>query len=201
MLKKINMHFNLRENSYHAVHSIFWVIYFKGKRKDGGGKSHGVKTRKGRDRRNEESDAWWHQVTQKCHGGEEHRLRKSGTEKESRHPIAKAALNIVSSPEGCDIFLQSLLAVLISLHMSWMKIEFVWKRGRYYWLYHCLLIVSVSVHLLVNVSASDFVYLCACVCVCASIVRTRANQFITAMDCVSPIHHCQCSSPLQCQLI
>lgn len=38
--------------------------------------------------------------------------------------------SIVSSPEGSDIFLQSLLAVLISLHMSRMKIEFVWRRGR-----------------------------------------------------------------------
>lgn len=87
--------------------------------------------------------------TQKCHEGKEQRLRKKGTEKESWHPIAKAALNIVSSPEGCDIFLQSLLAVLISLHMSWMKIEFVWKRGSNYWLYHCLLILClcVSVHL------------------------------------------------------
>lgn len=64
-------------------------------------------------------------------------------QRRSRHAIAKAALYIVSSPEGCDIFLQSLLAVLISLHMSWMKIEFVWKRGRYYWLFHCLLIVCV----------------------------------------------------------
>lgn len=97
--------------------------------------------------------------TQKCHEREAQRLRKRGTEKGSRHPIAKAALNIVSSPEGCDIFLQSLLAVLISLHMSWMKIEFVWKRGRYYWLYHCLLIVCVCV-LFVNVCLCVSVRVC-----------------------------------------
>lgn len=72
-------------------------------------------------------------------------LERGGRGNWSRHPIAKAALNIVSSPEGCDTFLQSLLAVLISLHMSWMKIEFVWKRERYYWPYHCLLIVCVCV--------------------------------------------------------
>lgn len=134
--------------------------------------------------------------TQKCHEGKEQRLRKKGTEKESWHPIAKAALNIVSSPEGCDIFLQSLLAVLISLHMSWMKIEFVWKRGSNYWLYHCLLILClcVSVHLF-------GMPVCVYLCTRASFVCTRANQFITAMDCVSPIHHCQCSSPLQGQLI
>lgn len=111
----------------------------------------------------EEKDAWWHQVTQKCHEGGEQRLRKRGTEKESRHPIAKAALNIVSSPEGCDIFLQSLLAVLISLHMSWMKIEFVWKRGRYYWLYHRLLIVCVSLCLRACLWMSVRLFLCICV--------------------------------------
>ena len=74
---------------------------------------------------------------------ERERGEEEEEEEERRLPIAKAALNIVSSPEGCDIFLQSLLAVLISLHMSWMEIEFVWKRGRYYWLYHCLLFVCV----------------------------------------------------------
>lgn len=99
---------------------------------------------------------------QKCHVRQEHRLRKRGMGKGSRRPIAKAALNIVSSPEGCDIFLQSLLAVLISLHMSWMKIEFVWKRGRYYWLDHCLLIVRVhvSVCLFVNVRLCVSVRVC-----------------------------------------
>lgn len=55
-------------------------------------------------------------------------------QKQSRRPVAKAALDIVSSPEGCNMFLLSLLAVLISLHVSWMKIEFVWTRGRCYWL-------------------------------------------------------------------
>lgn len=103
--------------------------------------------------------------TQKCHEREAQRLRKRGTEKGSRHPIAKAALNIVSSPEGCDIFLQSLLAVLISLHMSWMKIEFVWKRGRYYWLYHCLLIVCVCV-----------VCECLSVCICACVQALSAPE-------------------------
>lgn len=95
--------------------------------------------------------------TQKCHKGEVQRLRKKGTEKGSWHPIAKAALNIVSSPEGCDIFLQSLLAVLISLHMSWMKIEFVWKRGSNYWLYHCLLILCASL--------CNLLVMSVCVCV------------------------------------
>lgn len=143
--------------------------------------------------------------TQKCHEREEQRLRKRGTDPGSRHPVAKAALNIVSSPEGCDIFPQSLLAVLISLHMSWMKIEFVWNRGRYYWLYHCFLVLSLSVHVCVYecVHAQMLTDVCPCVSVqvCASNVRTRANQFITAMDCVSPIYHCQCGSPLQYQLI
>lgn len=32
-------------------------------------------------------------------------------------------------------------------------------------------------------------------------VRVSANRFITAMEGVCLIHHCQCSSPLQCQLI
>lgn len=58
---------------------------------------------------------------------------------------AKAALNTESSPEVCDIFLPPFLAVLISLHMSWTKIQFVWKRRGYYWLNHCLLIVCVCV--------------------------------------------------------
>lgn len=84
----------------------------------------------------------------------------SDGEKGSGHPIAKAALNIVSSPEGCDIFLQSLLAVLISLHMSWMKIEFVWKRGRYYWLYHCLLIMCACVRVCVSVTARGCLSAC-----------------------------------------
>lgn len=67
--------------------------------------------------------------------------KRAGRGVKQKESITKAALNMLSSPEGCDIFLQSLLAVLISLHMSWMKIEFVWKRVRYYWLYHCLLFV------------------------------------------------------------
>lgn len=118
-------------------------------------------------------------------------------QRRSRHAIAKAALNIVSSPEGCDIFLQSLLAILISLHMSWMKIKFVWKRGRYFLALPLESVcVSMPVHLLVIACVS----FCACACVCRHCAH-RANQFITAMDCVSPIHHCQCCSPQQCQLI
>lgn len=76
---------------------------------------------------------WMHdaKVTQKGH---ERKIQRTEREK---HAIAKAALNFVSRPEGCDIFLQSLLAILISLHMSWIKIEFVWKRGRY-WLSDCV---------------------------------------------------------------
>lgn len=59
--------------------------------------------------------------------------------------LAKSSIQYcVLSPEGCDIFLLSLFAVLISLHMSWVKIEFV-SRGRSRWLYHCFLIVFVSV--------------------------------------------------------
>lgn len=53
------------------------------------------------------------------------RVQKKGRAEEEKKGIAKAPLNIVSSPEGCDIFLQSLLVVLISLHVSWIKIEFV----------------------------------------------------------------------------
>ena len=162
-----------------------------------------MKKGKGCDREKEEKKCMMASGrTWKCHEREREKsrdLERSDGEKGSGHPIAKAALNIVSSPEGCDIFLQSLLAVLISLHMSWMKIEFVWKRGRYYWLYHCLLIMCACVR--VCVCDGSRVSVCVYLSVRASIVRTRANQFITASDCVSPIYHCQCSSPLQCQLI
>lgn len=98
---------------------------------------------------------------QKGHEREKQRLGQ----RRSSHAAAKAALNIVSSPEGCDIFLPSLLAVLISLHMSWMKIEFVWKRGRHYWLYYSLLIVCM------RMSAS--VHLCSFVRICVH-VRVKA---------------------------
>ena len=118
-----------------------------------------------------ESDAWWHQVTQKDHSRKERGLRERKTGVKQKESIAKAALNIVSSPEGCDIFLQSLLAVLISLHMSWMKIEFVWKRVRYYWLYHWPIVC-------VYVCAVACECLCAClhVSVCARVCKNCPHQ-------------------------
>lgn len=62
--------------------------------------------------------------TQKCHKSQEHRQRATGEDIPSPQQCSE-----MSSPEGSDIFLQSLLAVLISLHMSRIKIEFVWNRG------------------------------------------------------------------------
>lgn len=81
-------------------------IFFKGWRV--GGKAMNWRKGKGNDREKEEKDTWWRQAMKKGHGREEQRLGQRGTEKESKHLVAKAALNIVSSPEGCDIFLQSL---------------------------------------------------------------------------------------------
>lgn len=55
---------------------------------------------------------------------------RAQTESDGEDVPSPQQRSIVPSPEGSDIFLQSLLAVLISLHMSGMEIEFVWRRGR-----------------------------------------------------------------------
>lgn len=96
-----------------------------------------------------------------CVRGNERKRMHSSTGKDaemSREPRAQTESDgedvpspqqrsIVSSPEGSDIFLQSLLAVLISLHMSRMKIEFVWRRGGWNWLDECLWIVCARLAL------------------------------------------------------
>lgn len=76
--------------------------------------------------------------TQKCHESQERRHRATGEDIPSPQQRSK-----MSSPEASVILLQSLLAVLISLHMSRIKIEFVWNRGGWNCLDECLLIVCV----------------------------------------------------------
>lgn len=106
-------------------------------------------------------------VTHRGHERMEQSLRERERERgpcnQSTHPTAQVALTILSSPEGCDIFLQSLYAASISLRMSRMEIEFVWRRERYFWLYHCLLVVSA------DVIACERLFLSVCMCACARV--------------------------------
>lgn len=76
--------------------------------------------------------------TPKCH--ESQGSRQTAREKDIPSPFQHSEM---SGPEGSDIFLQSLLAVLISLHMPRIKIEFVWNRGGWNWLGEWRLIVCV----------------------------------------------------------
>lgn len=63
--------------------------------------------------------------TKKCHASREHGQGAAGEDIPS--PLRRS---IASGPEGSDIFLRSLLAVLISLHTSRVKIELVRERER-----------------------------------------------------------------------